>query len=164
MELVKEGNRYVGEQARDKVIRIRSERSIGGLEPTIWRVMFYDRTTTFKSVEVKFGGGKMLDVGRPMRLFQPIKGTPRTLDLEKIEIDSDDAIALAQKESMLEKLTLKSVEAKLESWEEDVPVWKIRFWAEKLRRPSELADIGELILSAEDGKVLKNELRIDRVD
>ena len=38
-DLIKEGNRYVGEQSKDKVVQIRSEKSIGGLTPTVWFVV-----------------------------------------------------------------------------------------------------------------------------
>ena len=32
-ELIREGDRYIGEQSRDKVVQIRSERSAGSLTP-----------------------------------------------------------------------------------------------------------------------------------
>ena len=59
-DLIKEGNRYVGEQAKDRIVQIRSEKSIGTLTPNIWYVVFYDPTASLKAVEVKFGAGKML--------------------------------------------------------------------------------------------------------
>jgi hypothetical protein len=37
-------------------------------------------------------------------------------------------------------------------------------WAAKLRNPAKDADIGEILLSAETGKILKNDLKINRVD
>ncbi|HTL15841.1 MAG TPA: hypothetical protein VL793_01320, partial [Patescibacteria group bacterium] len=43
-------------------------------------------------------------------------------------------------------------------------VWKVRLWAAKLRNPSRDADIGEVWVSALDGQVVKNDLRINRVD
>ena len=73
-ELAKEGNRYVGEQSKDRIVQIRCEKSVGGLIPNIWYVVFYDPTATLKAVEVKFGAGKMLDVKRPMRLLEPVTG------------------------------------------------------------------------------------------
>src|SRR5213593_2033035 len=72
--LAKEGNKYVGEQAKDKIVQIRSEKSVGSLNPTLWYVVFYDSTATLKAVEIKFGAGKMLDVKRPMRLLEPVTG------------------------------------------------------------------------------------------
>src|SRR6266567_526644 len=64
-ELAKEGNRFVGEQSKDRIVQIRSEKSVGGPSPNIWYVVFYDPTATLKAVEVKFGAGKMLDVNGP---------------------------------------------------------------------------------------------------
>ncbi|MEW6161094.1 MAG: hypothetical protein AB1813_27005 [Verrucomicrobiota bacterium] len=163
-ELIKEGNRYVGEQAKDKVVQIRSEKSIGSLTPTIWYVVYYDPTATLKAVEVKFGAGKMLSVKRPLRLIEPVTGGDRPLDREKLKIDSDKALKIALKEPLLENLSVKASALKLERGENDEPVWNVRLWAAKLRRPNDLADIGEIFLSADDGKVISNKLKIDRVD
>ncbi|HTL17277.1 MAG TPA: hypothetical protein VL793_08570, partial [Patescibacteria group bacterium] len=38
-ELIKEGNRYVGEQAKDRIVQIRSEKSVGTMTPNIWYVV-----------------------------------------------------------------------------------------------------------------------------
>jgi hypothetical protein len=162
-DLVKEGNRYVGEQAKDKVVQIRSDKSIGGLEPAIWYVVYYDPTATFKSVEVKFGGGKMLDVKRPWRMVEPVTGGDKRLPKDKLKIDSGKAIKIATQEPVLQKLRLKATQLKLERWD-DQPVWKVRIWAAKLQKPNQQAEVGEVILSAEDGKVLKTDLKISRVD
>src|SRR5688572_14415500 len=53
LALVKEANRYVGEQAKDKLVQIRSERSANGLKPNVWYVVFYDPTAALKATEVK---------------------------------------------------------------------------------------------------------------
>jgi hypothetical protein len=42
-ELIKEGNRYIGEQAKDRVVQMRSEKSVASLNPTIWFVVYYDQ-------------------------------------------------------------------------------------------------------------------------
>jgi hypothetical protein len=34
-QLVKEGNRYVGEDIKDQVVQIRSEKSVGGMVPNV---------------------------------------------------------------------------------------------------------------------------------
>lgn len=163
-ELVKEGNRYVGEQSKDKLVQIRSEKSIGGLSPTIWYVVFYDTTASMKATEVKFGAGKMLDVKRPFRLLEPATGGDIPLDRSKLKIDSDDAIKIATKEPLLEKLTLTATALKLDRLKDGSAVWKVRVWAAKLRNPSRDADLGEIQISAADGKVVKNDLHINRVD
>lgn len=155
-DLIKEGNKYVGEQAKDKVVQIRSEPSVGSLTPNVWAVVYYDPTATLKAVEVKFGAGKMIDVKRPVRLLEPITGQDQPLDSSKLKIDSDKALAIAQQEPMLEKLTLKSSQLKLERSGGEV-VWKIRLWALKQSNTG-TADIGEVFVSAETGKVTKTDL------
>jgi hypothetical protein len=42
LSLIKEANRHVGEQVKDQVVQIRSEKSIGSLTPNVWYVVFYD--------------------------------------------------------------------------------------------------------------------------
>jgi uncharacterized membrane protein YkoI len=86
------------------------------------------------------------------------------MDAAQLNIDSDKAIDIALAEPILENLTVKATSAKLERGELGVPVWKVRVWAAKLRKPNDQADLGEVVLSADDGKVIKNTLRIGRVD
>ena len=153
-------------------MQIRSEKSVGGLTPNIWWVVYYDPTARLKATEVKFGAGKMLEVNRPMRLLEPVTGGDTPLDREKMKIDSDKAIKAALKEPLLEKLTITATQLKLEKVGQGVlgtggageALWRVRLWAAKLRDPKRDADIGELWLSAADGKVLKNDLHIERVD
>ncbi len=65
-DLIRSGDQFVGVQSKDKIVQIRSEKSIGTLVPNIWYVVYYDPDATFKSVEVKFGAGQKLDVTPPM--------------------------------------------------------------------------------------------------
>jgi hypothetical protein len=162
-ELIKEGNRYVGEEAKDKVVQIRSEKSIGGLEPSIWYIVYYDVDAKMKATEVKFGGGKKMDVQRPFRLFERAGSYKHIIDRSKIKIDSTDAVKIAQKDGLLDKVKLTNSRLTLERWEE-MPVWKVRFWAEKARNPSQTAEVGEVFVNAEDGKVVNRDLHIDRID
>ena len=170
--LIKEGNRYVGEQAKDRIVQIRSEKSIGTLTPNIWYVVFYDPTASLKAVEVKFGAGKMLAVKRPWRLIEPVTGGDLPLDRAKLKIDSPEAIKIALKEPLLQNLKITATQLKLDRLGEGVlgqggpgqGVWKVRLWAAKLRRPDRDADIGEIWVSSTDGQVLKNDLHINRVD
>jgi hypothetical protein len=162
-ELIKEGNRYVGEDAKDKVVQIRSEKSVGGLTPNIWYVVFYDIDARMKATEVKFGAGKKLDVQRPFRLIERANGYRNVLDRSTLKIDSDEALKLAQKDGMLDKVKLTNSRMTLERWE-DMPVWKIQLWAEKMRDTTKTADIGQVFINAEDGKVVNRDLHINRID
>src|SRR5271170_4366450 len=94
-DLVKAGDRYIGEQSKDKVVQIRSERSAGTLTPNIWYVVYYDPDASLKAVEVKFGAGQKMDVSHPFRLLEPITGAEKTLDPSKLKVDSDKALAIA---------------------------------------------------------------------
>src|SRR5439155_11278759 len=162
----------VGEQAKDKIVQIRSEKSVGSVNPNIWYVVLYDPTATLKAVQVRFGAGKMLDVKRPMRLLEPVTGGDAPLDKAKLKVDSDHAIKTALKEPLLQNLKVTATQLNLERVGEGVlgisgageAVWKVKLWAAKLREPSRDADIGEVWLSANDGKVLKSDLHINRVD
>lgn len=162
-QLVKEGNRHVGEEAKDKVVQIRSEKSLGTLTPNIWYVVYYDLDATAKSTQVKFGGGKKLEVKRPTRLFELASTAHLPLDKEKLKIDSDKAIEVATSEPILKNLKLTATRLTLERWEE-MPVWKVRIWAAKLRNPNKDADLGEVFVAADTGKVLRNDLQVGRVD
>lgn len=171
-DLVKEGNRYVGEQCKDKVVQLRSEKSIGSVTPNIWYVVYYDPTATLKATEVKFAAGQMQKVSRPMRLLEPVTGGDVPLDRSKLKVDSDQAIKTALTEPLLESIKVTATELKLERVGEGVlgqggtpqPVWKVKLWAAKIRNPSQNADIGEVWVSADEGKVVKSDLHINRLD
>ena len=155
--LIKEGNKYIGEQSKDKVVQIRSERSAGTITPNIWYVVYYDPDATLKAVEVKFGAGQKMDVSRPLRLLEPITGADRVLDSSKLKVDSDKALDIARSQPLLKALTLTSSQFWLEH-SEDGPRWKIQLWAAKLNHPGDQADVGAIYLSTADGSVLRNNL------
>ena len=161
--LIEEGNRHVGEDAKGRVVQIRSDKSVGTLTPNIWHVVFYDPDASAKATEVKFAAGKKVDVKRPPRILELLSKASAELPLEKLKIDSDRAIEIATAEPVLKHLTLTATRLELGRWE-GMPVWKVRLWAQKLRRPSQSADIGEVFLSAEDGEVLRNRLNPGKVD
>lgn len=161
-DLAKEGNRYVGEQSKDKLVQIRSEKSVGSTTPNVWYVVYRDETATMKSVEVKFGAGKMMSVKRPFRLLE-MASKHAELDAKKLKIDSDKALAIALKEPILENLKITASELKLEPGSDGSPTWKVSLWAAKLKNSKDVK-IGEIWLAAEDGKVSKIDISPKRVD
>jgi hypothetical protein len=162
-DLAKEADKHVGEDAKGKVVQIRSEKSIGSLTPTIWYVVLYDTDATAKATEVKFGAGQKLSVKRPARVLELGFRDHLPLDKDKLKVDSDEAIKTASTDPLVKNLKLTASKLNLEKWEGQ-PVWKVRLWAEKLRDSRRDADIGEVIIAADTGKVLKNDLKIERVD
>ena len=143
-------------------MQIRSEKSVAGLIPNIWYLSYYDPDSKSRPVVVKFGAGQQMGVKHGSGLGGSSK-SDRILDLSKLSVDSDKAINVATSEPLIAKLTLKATQLCLEK-EEGAPVWKVRLWAAKLRRPDQNADIGEVFISAESGKVVKNDLRPNKVD
>ena len=166
LSLVKEGNRHVGEEAKDRIVQVRSEKSIGTLVPNIWYVVYYDPDATAKATEVKFVAGAKTSVKRPARILEPITGGHKEMPRGKLKIDSDKALETAKKEPVLKNLSLKASKMKLErrSSTDETPVWKVELWAAKLDNPNRMANIGEVFISAEDGEIVKNDLKISRVD
>jgi hypothetical protein len=162
-ELAKEADKHVGEDAKGKIVQIRSEKSVGTLTPNIWYVVLYDLDATAKATEIKFGGGQKLSVKRPARILEFATKSQLPLDKDKLKVDSDKAIKIATEEPLIKNLKLTATRLTLEKWESS-PVWKVRLWAEKLRDSRKDADIGEVFIDADTGKVLKNDLQPNRVD
>jgi hypothetical protein len=95
-------------------------------------------------------------------MFNPLK-PDEVLDAKKLKTDSDKAIKIATAEPLLDKLTIRATQLWLDT-SNSGPVWKVRLWASKLRNPNDMADIGDIYISAEDGTVTRRDLHIDRVD
>ena len=163
-KLITEANRYVGEQARDKVVRFYSEKSIGGLTPTVWYVVYYDPTAALKTARVKFGGGKMMDVSRLMNLLELFTGSSVPLNRGQLKIDSDQALRIALEEPLLTRVTAKASALELKATKADGVVWIAKLWAAKVGHSDADAYLGKVVISATDGKVIKLDLHIDRVN
>ena len=163
LQLVKDGNEYVGKDSKDKVVQIRSEKSVGDLEPQIWFIVYYDPDATFKATEVKFGSGRKLTVKRPFRMIEYVTADKQPLDPAKLKVDSDRAIQVAIKEPLLGKLSLKATQLWLQRGDGG-PVWKVRLWAQKLSEPAKMAIVGDVYVSSADASVVRSDLRIDRVN
>jgi hypothetical protein len=154
--LVKLGDKFIAAQARDKITAIYSEKSSGRLAPGTWFVDYYDSTTAFKVTEVKFAGGKVVEIKQPKRVLDSFVGA-KQLEWRKTKIDSDRALAIALKEPALAKVDLRATQY----WLQRTPVgstWKIRFWIARLGRPDETTEVGDLYISSKNGEILKNDL------
>ena len=84
-QLIKEGNRYVGEESKNQVVQIRSEKSVVGMVPNIWYVVYYDPDATFHATEVKFGAGKKMGSEAPDADAGARQHGRKTGDSEKVE-------------------------------------------------------------------------------
>lgn len=164
LSLIKEGNRYVGEQAKDKLVQIRSEKSINGLTPSVWYVVFYDPTAALKATEVKFANGQMVDVKRPLRLLEATSDRDQPLNREKIKIDSDKALSLALEQPTLKDTKPTASEMRLQRGPGGMPIWNVELWAAKANDPKDDVSLGTVTLSAEDGKVMKTDLKAEKAN
>jgi hypothetical protein len=160
-ELIKEGNKFVGTQSKDKVITIHSDKSVLGVTPSIWYVAYYDPDVTSKLVQVKFGAGRQMGIKRGWRPFGRSGTMDRVMDLTKLKVDSDKAIKIATSEPLIAKLTIKATQLWLEN-DGLRPTWKVRLWAAKLNQPDATANLGDIFISAETGEVVKSELNINK--
>jgi hypothetical protein len=162
-QLVKEGNRFVGEPSQDKVLEIYSEKSIASLTPSLWTVAYFDPDAKSRIVEVKFGSGLKLDVSRPWKLFGGGGKAGNVLDLKNFKVDSDEAVKIATSQQLLAPFTLKYTQLRLKPGDDGV-VWRVRLWAAKLGKPDVIMKIGDIFISPVDGKVVRANLHIDRLD
>ena len=114
----------------------------------------------------------MLNVKRPLRLLEPVTGADLPLDFEKLKVDSDEAINNALKEPLLENIKATSTQLELERLGEGVgghrataqAAWKVKLWAARVGDPSRSTAIGEIWVSATDGKVVKTDLHLERLN
>ena len=162
-QLVKLANQYVGIQSKDKVVQIRSEKSLASLTPVIWYVVFYDPDAFFKATEVKFGAGEKLDVSRPGRVLEFFGGDKTPLESRRLLVDSDQAIKIAVSQPLLKNLTITATQLWLEHGDLG-PQWRVKIWANKLSDPDHGADVGEVTLSAADGSIIKLDLHPNSAD
>jgi hypothetical protein len=162
-ELIKDGNRFVGEQSKDRVLEVYSDKSVGGIVPNIWRVAYYDPDAPSKWAEVRFGAGRQMGVKRSWHPFGPTGSMDRLMDLKKLKADSDKVIKTATADPLIAKLTLKATQLWLEN-SGLTPTWKVRIWAAKLSKPDTAAHIGDIFISAQTGEVVKSTINLKKVE
>jgi hypothetical protein len=162
-QLAKLGDQYIGIQSKDKVVQIHSDRSAASLTPEVWYIDYYDPDATLKAIEVKFVGGQKTDVSRPARVLEFLSGAKDPLDPAKLNVDSDRAIRIAAGQSILKNIMLRSSQLWLQHGDLG-PQWRVQLWAAKVGDSSQTADIGNVVLSANDGSIIKLDLHVDSVN
>src|SRR5204863_7842913 len=111
----------------------------------------------------KFSNGKMVDVKRPLRLLQATGHKSDPLPKEKLRVDSDEALKIATTQPSLENVTLKSTEMRLERGQANEPIWKIQMWGSGPKAPEFETSLGDITISAADGKVIEADLKPEKV-
>lgn len=126
-------------------------------------VSYFDPDARSKIVEVKFGAGLKLDINRPWKPFGGSGKEGKVLDLKKFRVDSDGAIKIATSQQLLQPFTLKYTQLWLRR-DDDGLNWKVRLWAAKLGKSDAISEVGDLYISPEDGKVVRADLHIERLN
>lgn len=154
LDLVKQGDNYVGVQSKDKVLKIYSEKSVASLEPNIWHVVYYDPSVFLKGTDVKFSAGQETEVSHPFRPFEMPAKTDQIIDLSQVTVDSNRAVEIASSQPLLKGLTLRSAKLTLQKVN-GIPTWKVELWAAKVSDTTKEANVGTVSISAADGSVLE---------
>ncbi len=156
LQLLQKGNSYVSARSKNRVLEVTSSRAAVNEAPQNWRFLYYDDKTTYNAVEVRFENGEMERVYEPNRLLELFSPSARkTLDLAKVKIDSDRATRISVAEAVAEEFEAKFVELKLERGYGGLPVWNVKLFGIIPGRTGEDLSLGNVIVLAEDGKVLK---------
>ncbi len=155
--LVRKADNYVGIQSRDKILEIYSDKSVAGLEPNVWHVVYYDSSVFFKSTDVKFGAGQEMEVSHPMHPFQLPAKLDQVMDMSKLNVDASRAVDIASAQPLLKGLTLRASKLTLQKVN-GIPTWKVELWAAKVNDPSREANVGYICISAVDRAILKIDL------
>jgi len=156
--LVKEGDKAIKPQSKDKITQIHSDKSTGGLVPDVWYIDYNDPTAAFKTTEVTFVAGKITGIKQPKRVFDAFTGS-KQVEWKRVKVDSDRALAAALNEPQLKKLDLRASQF----WLERTPTgatWKIRFWTAGPDKPDQTTSIGDLYISAKSAEIIKTDLHI----
>jgi hypothetical protein len=156
-DLAREGDKVIPPLAKDKLLRMQSEKSAVSLTPDVWHIDYLDPTVAFKTTEVTFVNGKVKEITRPKHVMDAFSGS-RQLSWRRLKINSDRALAIALKEPALKKVHLQATQFWLERTAQGA-TWKIRFWAARKAEPLQSVQIGDVQLSAETGEVLKADLQ-----
>jgi hypothetical protein len=160
--LVKEGNKYVAPEGKNRITQIFSEKSDKSLVPNVWYIDYLDPKASFRTTEIKFVDGKMASIKEPKRWYDALNGS-RQLDWKKLKVDSNGALSIAQKEPMLKNQGVRAVQFTLARTPTG-SMWKIHFWTAKVGNPSETVDAGELEISTKNGAILNNGLHTEHVN
>jgi serine/threonine protein kinase len=150
LDLVSKGNSHVPEIAKNKILRAEAARFQVGTVPQRWRLTYYDPNAQYDAIELRFEKGQMARLHEPTRLLGVLNPqAPKPMDIEKIKIDSDEAVRIAVGLPTVASLSIKTLELELERGTGGVPVWKVRLFS--------IGQLeGSVNIAADDGKILKD--------
>jgi hypothetical protein len=86
--------------------------------------------------------------------------------LEELKVDSDTALKTAIKQPLLEsiKITSTQLELRRTGRGKGEPVWTVTLWANKVSNTTRDAKVGEVQVSAIDGRVTGSDIQPSRLE
>jgi hypothetical protein len=111
-------------------------------------------------VEVQFEDGLMARIYEPTRLLEFL--TPQSqqpIELDKLKIDSNDALRIALGLPSVRDIAPRTVEFGLDKGYGGLPVWRVRLYGALSPDRSEDIALGYALIAADDGKVLKESFK-----
>lgn len=158
LQFVQLGDHYVTQNARDQVIAMISDKTVGDLVPKNWRILYHNEKATFNTTEIDFANNAMTRIHEPNRFFQMFSGANKPIDLSQVALDSDDALKIVMNVPEVRAASVIAVQMQLNRGYGGMPVWTVNLFGQS---DSEIADdknLGTIQLLADSGKILKNTL------
>jgi len=105
-------------------------------------------------------------VKKPVRPFDFVLGKAAVVDVGELKIDSTEAIKTALAQPLLEniKVTSSQLELKRVGKGSGEPVWIVTLWATRISNTAKDAKVGEVTISALDGRVIESDIKPSRLD
>lgn len=137
--------RVIGsDRGQDSLNHVLSLQATGGTPaPTDWKVLLDDPQARAGVREVEIRGGRIVSERTPVA-----KGAASPMDFRQLNLDSDGAFTVAEKEAAKAQVGFDSADYALNPGTGSAPVWRLT-----LRDSSGVA-VGEIKVSAADGAVI----------
>lgn len=158
-DLIQTGNGHIPEASKNQIVQIRSEHMERSVLPQKWHIVYYDSTAPLKAIQATITEGQV-KVTKPGRLLEMF-GSNKPIDPNSLKVDSDRAMQIAA-ESIVGEAEITSSQLMLQN-HKGKPIWKIKLWGPRVEEIKEEDEIGEITISAEDGTVIRNDLKAERL-
>jgi len=150
---------------RDNLMQMSGPRRPDRLLPNAWRLLYWDPAASQKVRSITVADGKITDVDDGFVEWKKLRVMPYKQDeiipSNKLQIDSSQALAIAQNAPELQRVKLSSIGFSLEKGKGNLPpFWRISLYG---MSNAHQIDLGEVRVSAETGQIYEMRLKMDKV-
>ncbi len=138
-----------------ELLTIIGKRDDTQVTPTTWTFYFFDKSAPGHARIVTVNGGRVIRSGGDLVHFASPYSEQTVLPEDKIQKDSTDVLQLAQ--ALVPGVTVTGSEFALMQQKDSVPMWKVTLWTKDSN--GEERKLGDVILLAEDGTLIRNTLK-----